>query len=169
MTYRDIVLTLSPGNFSRLVQLSTRKFRAELFQKTGIHKATRRIIDPVARRKAATERLHRFFELDDGRQSEVAFRLIYDMLAGKRRAMIVDFLDLHEIPHEDGLTDDLTRLNELTVEELRDSFNKLKEKYPPCDVALYFFFTAGDRDFEALSGRLAEMPELLEALRTEPA
>jgi protein-tyrosine-phosphatase len=169
MTYRDIVLTLSEENFSRLVQLSTRKFRAELFQKTGIHKATRRIIDPVARRKAATERLHGFFELDDGRQSEVAFRLVYDMLAGKRRAMIVDFLDMQGIPHEEGLTDDLARLNELTVEELREAYGKLAEKYPACDVALYFFFTAGDRDFQTLAGRLTEMPELLGALREEPA
>lgn len=165
MTYRELALALSEENFSRLVELVSRKFRSELFQATGIHKATKRFIDPVARRAAAVARLRKFFEGQDRNQDEIAFKLIYDMLAGKRRPMIVDFLDAHGIVHEDGLTDDLAKLNELTVEELRGSFAALAAKYPPCDVALYFFFTGGDRDFRDLAGRLAEMPELGEALK----
>ncbi|MAE71340.1 MAG: hypothetical protein CME06_12845 [Gemmatimonadetes bacterium] len=164
MTHRELALALSEENFSRLVELATRKFRAEVFRVTGIQKATKRLIDPRRRREACTSRLRAWLGEDDQQRNEVAFRLEYDVLAGKLRPLIVDFLDLHDMPHEEGLTDDLAKLNELSVEELRSAVKKLSATHPPADVALYLFFTAGDADFKPLAGRLAEMPELREAL-----
>ncbi len=164
MTHRELALALSEENFSRLIELATRRFRAELFRVTGIQKATRRLIDPRRRREAATARLRTWLETDDQRRNEVAFRLVYDVLAGKLRPLIVDFLDRHGVPHEEGLADDLSKLNELSVEQLRATVEGLSEQHEVADLALYLFFTAGDPDFKPLAERLAEMPELREML-----
>jgi hypothetical protein len=159
-----VVLELSDARFGELVDGVRRATREEIFKGTGIHKATRRILDPVRRRQTAAQRLHTWLEEDPGGGEDVAFRLLYDVLSGLLRPLVVDFLDACEIPHEDGMTDGLTRLNDAEASDLVGTVADLAEKHPHGDLALYLYFTAADPDFDALATTLEKVDGLRAAL-----
>ena len=65
----------------------------------------------------------------------VASNLIRTWLVKKERTMLVDFLNALEIPHNEGVVDDLPK--EMDDAKLKTAVDALLAKYPPEAVAVY--------------------------------
>jgi hypothetical protein len=69
----------------------------------------------------------------------VASALIYEWLLGRRRPMLEKYLDLLEVKHRRGETDE-TFLKTIPEETLRAKAHELAKDYPAQDVAIYVHF-----------------------------
>lgn len=165
MNFREIALAISEERFSLLVNRATRKGREEVLKACGIRRATHRILDPKKRRKVAITKLRDWIESEPGGGNEVAFRLMYNVLSGALRPMVITILDQRGISHESGITDDLSQLNSIDSGALISTLSALSGEYDAADIALYFQFTAVDPEFDGLREALEGAPGCAEALR----
>jgi len=81
----------------------------------------------------------RLLEAIAGGNHGVASALIYEWLLGRRRAMLSRYLDLLEVKHRNGETDE-TFLKTIPEKNLREKALELAKEFAPQDVAIYVHF-----------------------------
>ncbi len=100
-----------------------------------------------------------------GLSEAVAARLLVSYHLEQQRPLMSRFLDLLEIPHEDGLISE-EEFAAPSADQLRVAAQTLAAEYPPEDVALYFS-TLRWQDPETW-GELAELRETFRSAPTDP-
>jgi len=110
----------------------------------------------AARRRAWRKRFDSEFEAGN---DNLALALLLEWVMRHHRSMLVDYLDLLEVKHTQGETDEdfcVTR----TPEQLRAAAAELGKKYPPAHVATYLLLVGHLQDTPVYD----QTPEILRAL-----
>lgn len=99
---------------------------------------------------------------EGGLPEETAMQVLSAFHLAHRRPLLARFLDLLEIPHDDGLfkEGEGLDLDKLTPEKLKAAVDAVKSEFPPDDVELYV---------RTLTAQDAATWEGLSALAGEPA
>ena len=141
MTPHELLVTMSESYFTDVISASPKKFREELFRRTGIK--SRGGAFSLATNKKNELRIKRLFQaIQEGAEIEgaIAEELIRNYLY-TRRPLLADALDFFEVPHQEGLTEaDLDFLAQVEAARGNELRSKLTARHAEADVDLYLRF-----------------------------
>ena len=125
----------------------------ELYQATLAAVAEAKRVRPVYLQKKPKPERHRAMLqiLTRSSMEMAAGNLVRGWLLKKHNPMLADFLDTLEIPHKDGVVDDLPAT--MDEEKIRMAIDALLSKYPHETVAVYLhaFNRMNDEEWSSLS------------------
>ena len=133
----DIAQKVGPSKIEAMVdELNSGQFKRILIAGAVSTRIPSSVLSLKARSRLWKDRLMN--GLDQGNHA-VASSLIYEWLLGRRRSMLEKYLDLLEVKHRRGETDE-TFLKTIPEETLRTKAHELTQDYPAQDVAIYVHF-----------------------------
>jgi hypothetical protein len=137
MKPRDIANKIGPAKIETMVdELNSGQFKRILIAGDIPTRIPSSVLSLKARSRLWKDRL---LEGLNGANDNVASALIYEWLLGRRRPMLEKYLDLLEVKHRRGETDE-TFLKTIPEETLRAKAHELAKDFPSQDVAIYVHF-----------------------------
>ncbi len=133
----DIAQKIGPAKIEAMVdELNSGQFKRILTAGDVSTRIPSTVLSLKARTRMWKDRL---LEAIAGGNPSIASALIYEWLLGRRRAMLVRYLDLLEVKHRNGETDE-TFLKTIPEPTLRAKAAELAKEFDPQDVAIYVHF-----------------------------
>lgn len=133
----EIAQKVGPNKIEAMVdELNSAQFKRILTSGEVSTRIPSTVLSLKARTRMWKDRL---LEAIAGGNQNVASALIYEWLLGRRRALLVRYLDLLEVKHRNGETDE-TFLKTIPEGILREKAFELAKEFTPQDVAIYVHF-----------------------------
>jgi hypothetical protein len=134
----DILQTVGNSKIENILEeLNSGQFKRVLLSGNIPTRIPTSVISLKKRVKIWKERV---FKAVDDKNVYIASTLIYEWLLHRRRSMLVKYLDLINVKHKKGETDE-TFLKTVPPETLKSKAAELFDEFSPQDVSIYVHFS----------------------------